>query len=300
MSARYIFRMDDITPTMHWGRFWALLSLFKNHGVKPLLGIVPDNKDPALDIQDPAPDFWETLRALRDHDLVDFAQHGYQHLLEPRPGRAILGPELGIKEMSEFAGDTFEEQLRKITSGKEILTQEGIPATYFMAPNHTFDHQTLRALAASGFTAITDGISLFPFFMEGLRCVPQQVWNPRWVPCGVLTICLHANSLTPRDVKRLRLFLRRPYNFSRFSVEAQSFRPSRTQRLFNRGFERMYSLARSFTPRRRAVNHLAGEAIEGTETRHDSRQPQPSRLDSSRPLTQGCEPCLSQGASSLL
>jgi len=299
MSARYIFRMDDITPTMNWGRFWALISLFKNHGVKPLLGVVPDNKDPSLDIQGPAPDFWNALRVLRDNDLVDFAQHGYQHILHYRPRSAVLGPELGIKEMSEFAGDTFEEQLRKINSGKEILTREGIPATYFMAPNHTFDRSTLKALVVAGFTAITDGISLFPIINEGLRCVPQQAWNPRWMPCGVVTICLHANHLTPRDVRRLRLFLRRPYHFSRFSVEAQCSPPSRTETILNRGFERVYTLARKLTSRRRSGNHPAAESIQERVMQYESAQPQPSHQGSSPPRIRECGPCLSGEASSL-
>ena len=44
------FRMDDITPGMHWRRFEQFVALFDAHGVKPLLGVVPENRDPKLDV----------------------------------------------------------------------------------------------------------------------------------------------------------------------------------------------------------------------------------------------------------
>jgi predicted deacetylase len=223
MSARYIFRLDDITPGMQWGKFWALLSLLHAHNIKPLLGIVPDNQDPSLEVSSPRHDFWAVMRQLQEEDRVDFAQHGYQHTLYPTPGAAMLGPDLGIKEMSEFAGFPHEIQRQKIKNGREILQRNGIHTSAWMAPNHTFDHNTLTALRQEGFQSITDGIALFPYSTHGLIFIPQQSWNPRWMPCGVQTICFHTNEITPGAVRSLRHFLRRPYNFSRFSEEVRAF-----------------------------------------------------------------------------
>ncbi len=251
MSARYIFRMDDITPGMHWGKFWALLSLFRAHNIKPLLGVVPDNQDPALDVSAPHPDFWGVLRKLQDEDCVDFAQHGYQHTLYPAPGAAILGPDLGIKEMSEFASFPYEIQRDKIKNGKRILELNGINTDVWMAPNHTFDHNTLAALRHEGFRSVTDGIALFPYSAHGLIFLPQQNWRPRWMPCGVQTICLHTNEVTPRTVRALRHFLRRPYYFSRFSEEVRRFEPSLRRGALDSLFHGGYRTLCHLKPRRR-------------------------------------------------
>lgn len=247
MSARYVFRLDDITPGMHWEKFWALLSLLRAHNIKPLLGIVPDNQDPSLEVREPHPDFWAVMRKLQDEDCVDFAQHGYQHTLSLTPAAAILGPDLGIKQMSEFAGLPREIQRQKIKNGREILKHNGIHTNAWMAPNHTFDHNTLTALREEGFRSVTDGIALFPFSTHGLIFIPQQSWQPRWMPCGVHTICLHTNEITPLAVRRLRHFLRRPYIFSRFSEEIGAFTASSTRaRMLDSIFYQGYRTLRRF------------------------------------------------------
>ncbi len=281
MSARYLFRLDDITPTMDWGRFRALISLFRNHNVKPLLGIVPDNRDPTLDREPPNPRFWDEMLTLQNEDAVDFAQHGYQHTVSLRPGAALLGPEVGIKEMSEFAGDPLEHQHARIARGKKILSEHGITSTTWMAPNHSFDSNTLQALRECNFTAVTDGISLFPFEQNGLIFIPQQTWRPRWMPCGVQTICLHTNDISPHDVKRLRVFLRRPYTFSRFSEEVRSFAHTPTRAIFNGAFRSAYQYICQVRRRRKLAElHRVTVMPMGTDPLLVPAQPQPSHQDS--------------------
>ena len=41
-------RLDDITPDMDWQRFYAFKTLLDKYQVKPLIGIVPDNRDENL------------------------------------------------------------------------------------------------------------------------------------------------------------------------------------------------------------------------------------------------------------
>jgi predicted deacetylase len=218
MNASYLFRLDDITPEMDWGRFWALMRLFQRHSIKPLLGVVPDNRDTNLSRQASRADFWDIIRHFQNSDSADIAQHGYQHILVHRPGAAIIGPAYGIKkEVSEFAGDPFNDQIFRIREGLRILKSNGIETTTWMAPNHSYDRNTLKALKENSFTAVSDGVALFPYRENGLIFVPQASWRPRWMPLGVHTICIHTNSITPHEVKRLRVFMRRPLNFTRFS-----------------------------------------------------------------------------------
>lgn len=241
MSATYIFRLDDITPGMDWGRFWALLQLFKKNSIKPLIGIVPDNRDPKLNRQKPRPDFWTIMRELADSNSVDIAQHGYQHILVHRPGAAILGPDVGIvKPASEFAGDTYSDQLFRIREGQRILARNGLKTSFWMAPNHSYDHNTLRALVECGFTALSDGTSLFPYSEDGLIFVPQTSWRPRWMPFGVQTVCLHTNTITPKEIKRLRRFIRQPFSFMSFSEVVNRSAANRIKDAANRAFSVAY------------------------------------------------------------
>lgn len=241
MSARYIIRLDDITPGMHWGKFWATLSLLIKSKVRPLLGVVPDNHDPKLEVQPHRPDFWAVLRQLYKDGHVDIAQHGYQHTLWHRPGLPMIGRRFGIKEMSEFAGDTYASQLRRIEAGSKILEHQGLPTHYFMPPNHSFDMNTLRALKTCGFTSVSDGIALFPYQRAGVTLVPQQLWKPAWLPCGVATICLHTNEIGPFELRNIRMFLRSRPAITRFSSEASAMPPSAPQRALNGCFAATYA-----------------------------------------------------------
>ena len=49
--------MDDITPDMDWGKFLRLKELCDLYQVKPLIGVVPDNKDKLLSIDEKKEDF---------------------------------------------------------------------------------------------------------------------------------------------------------------------------------------------------------------------------------------------------
>jgi predicted deacetylase len=245
MKARYLFRMDDITPTMDWGRFWALLRLFQRNRVKPLLGIVPDNKDKKLDRQKPEAHFWDTMRLLVERDLVDIAQHGYQHLLARTSDSALLKHSHGKRvERSEFAGYSYQEQLERIQKGREILTQQGLATDYWFSPNHSFDLTTLSALKSAGFTAVSDGIALLPYTHRGLIFVPQQLWRPTWVPTGVFTICLHSNEITNGEIKSIRQFLRTPAHITSFGTEVRGFRQTKLDGITNSLFTGLYRGAR--------------------------------------------------------
>jgi predicted deacetylase len=280
MQATYIFRMDDITPSMDWNRFWALMQLFRRHDIKPLLGVVPDNRDYNLTRCQPHPRFWDTLRELKDSGAVDIAQHGYQHILVHRPKASLLGPSVGIrKEVSEFAGDTYNDQSFRIAEGKRILDRHGLSTSYWMAPNHSYDENTLKALRDNGFTAVSDGVALFPYRSHGLLFVPQTSWKPRWMPLGVHTICLHTNTITPSHIKQLRIFLRRPFSFTRFSEATSSEEHVFPQSLANQVYAAAYKTLWAMKNISRSIQasrpHRAGRSLPGKALRSEPALPQP-------------------------
>jgi predicted deacetylase len=205
MGARFIYRMDDIAPCMDWEQFWKFINLFKEYNVKPLLGIVPDNKDPELAVGMENKDFWEIIRGLKANDIVEIAQHGYMHKVSETNAKGVLGAQYGFNSLSEFAGLSYETQYNMIKSGMEILRKAGLSTDIWMAPCHSFDRVTLAALKDLGFKFVTDGIALYPFTEDGLIFIPQQVWKPKHFPFGILTICLHINNADDKlfnDVKK--------------------------------------------------------------------------------------------------
>ena len=245
IKARYLFRMDDITATMDWGRFWALLRLFQRHRVKPLLGVIPDNQDRKLNCQKPDPRFWDIMRSLVERDVVEIAQHGYQHVLERDSNHPLLQRRDSRRTLSsEFAGYSFNEQLEKIEKGRALLQENGLFTDFWFAPNHSFDLTTLNALKTAGFTAVSDGLSLLPYKERGLIFVPQQLWRPAWAPCGVFTICLHSNEITNGEIKAIRHFLRTPVHLSSFGTEVRTYKRQAFDGVKNSLFKGLYRGAR--------------------------------------------------------
>lgn len=201
MSA-YIFRLDDIAPNMAWDRYVRLRTIFTRFNVKPLIAVIPQNEDPNF-LQYPTipGDFWEEVRE-RQRDGWHIAQHGYRHLYDSTSAGI-----LGVSRRSEFAGHSYEEQLHRLAAGKEIFSREGIEIQTFVAPSHSFDHATLRALKELGIGAVSDGFTFYPYRYEGLLFVPQLTEMPRPCPFGVHTFCLHSNTMPESLFHRIEVFL---------------------------------------------------------------------------------------------
>jgi predicted deacetylase len=97
--------------------------------------------------------------------------------------------------------------VEKLGLGKRILESEGVWQPYFMAPSHSFDGETLRALRALGFTAITDGWGIYPYDLKGLTAVPQLFSTPMHFGIGVYTIAMHTNSMSDAAISAMLRFV---------------------------------------------------------------------------------------------
>jgi hypothetical protein len=71
-----------------------------------------------------------------------------------------------------------------------------------MAPSHSFDANTLKALDDLGFESLTDGYGFYPYKINGLMAVPQLFSKPVWLGFGVETVCLHVNTLSAGQIDR--------------------------------------------------------------------------------------------------
>ena len=229
-------RMDDITPDMDWEAFYRVKAILDRVGIKPLLGIVPDNRDPNLHKCDNRQDFWEVMRSLQAEGWC-MALHGMHHNYTSEKGG--LFP---LNNLSEYVGLSYAAQCEMIRRGKDILERNGIHTTLFMAPAHSYDRNTLKALVMNGFTGVTDGFGDTPYQYKSLTFYPITFRMEKTLQKknGYSTMVLHANTMTEKDFEVLenRLSDRKLYTNCEF-ISYQDYLqvPARRQTWVNRSLE---------------------------------------------------------------
>ncbi len=228
--AQYLLRLDDLCPTasrQRWQRFFALIEEF---GIRPILAVVPDNRDVDLELSPPDAEFWERMRELETAGAT-IGLHGYQHLSNGR-GRSLVA----LHRRTEFAGIAEETQRAWIHAGLQILRGHGLDPRIWVAPRHGFDAGTLSALRAEGIGILSDGFARVPFVRGGVTWIPQQLWGPVEKRQGLWTICVHPNMAEDAQVDRLRAFLRNHAaqftSVERVLAQFQPARPSVGERLY--------------------------------------------------------------------
>jgi predicted deacetylase len=198
MMGRYLIRLDDACPTQDRSRWLQMEALLDSHGLRPIVAIIPDNQDVKLMPSPPDDGFWQRARSWQRRGWA-IAQHGYRHLYETTSAGIVP-----INRRSEFAGLPFEVQSHRIAEGYRLLRAQGLDPQLWVAPAHSFDHQTLRALqATTPIRTISDGIALAAFQYAGFRWLPQQLWAFKRRPFGLWTICLHPNTMSEQAIEAL-------------------------------------------------------------------------------------------------
>ncbi|MBO5057686.1 MAG: DUF2334 domain-containing protein [Lachnospiraceae bacterium] len=221
-------RLDDITPDMDWERFYLFKALLDKYQVKPLIGVVPDNRDENLRaekkdnkenaeeadaenskktlIKDGKPaDFWIYVKQLQREGYI-ISMHGFRHIYATKKGG--LFP---LNNFSEFAGLSYETQKTMLEEGKKILKDKGIETTLFMAPAHSYDKNTLKALRETGFTGLTDGFGDEPYEWKGLTFYPIsfKLGSTFKKQSGYSTMVIHTGTVSENDLKKYEGYFRR-------------------------------------------------------------------------------------------
>lgn len=192
-------RMDDITPDMDWEKFLRFKALCDLHHIKPLIGIVPHNRDKNLSIDAPRDDFWEYVRQLQSHGWT-IAQHGFDHIYRTKKMGCFP-----LNRLSEFAGLGYDAQYERLKNGKLILEANNIKTDIFMAPAHSYDKNTLKALKALGFSKITDGFGNKPYSWHDMTFYPisyKQSSTLENADEGFSTFVVHSNTMNDNDFER--------------------------------------------------------------------------------------------------
>lgn len=197
-------RMDDITPDMDFNKFNRVKAILDEAGIKPLIGVVPFNRDETLHCELAHEDFDRFLKELKAQGWV-IALHGYNHLYTTRE-KGIFP----INNFSEFAGVEYDKQNYMIKKGVEQLKEWGVEPQMFMAPGHTFDKNTLKALKENGITAVTDGFWKMPYIRKDITFYPiskkrSECTNNKF---GYSTYVLHTNTMSDKGIEEFEKLIK--------------------------------------------------------------------------------------------
>lgn len=202
MFAKYIIRLDDASPMMsrkNWNRIEGLLDRYK---IKPMVAIIPNNQDEKLRLDSVDEEFWAKSRRWQAKGW-EIALHGYEHKYVTKAESIVP-----INNYSEFAGVPLEEQKKKIREGVKIFKRENLSCRLWIAPAHSFDENTIKALKSeSDIQVISDGIAFNPYWENDICWIPQQLWRARKMPFGLWTICYHPDMMKEKDFLALEEFL---------------------------------------------------------------------------------------------
>ncbi len=198
-------RIDDITPEMDWQKFSRFTQLLDRFEICPLIGVVPKNQDPELIVEPgrrnhewkDVSDFAGWLRERQDAGWV-IAVHGYYHKYSTQNGG--LFP---LNRYSEYAGLSAEIQKNMLREGRQRLQEWGADTDIFMAPAHSYDRATLKALKECGYRYVTDGFGDRPYEREGLVFLPISFLKSRSLKAksGVTTFVVHTWNMEEKEFR---------------------------------------------------------------------------------------------------
>ena len=202
-NTRILIRLDDIAENMNWNLMKKSELLFEKYAIKPVLGVIPNNKDKDLLSYPKINDFWEQVRNWRNKGW-EISMHGYTHVYDKNSENEDY---FSYGGGSEFCGHSLETQMSRINNGLKKFSDEKIKIRSFFAPNHTYDKNTFTALKNSGINEIIDGYGLMPYIENGIKFIPQLFYKIIALPFGIQTTQIHLNYWKQKDFDDFEKFI---------------------------------------------------------------------------------------------
>jgi predicted deacetylase len=203
-----LIRMDDISENMNWALMDKCEKLFDKFKIKPLLGIIPINKDPELLKFPKNGRFWERVESWKNKGW-EITMHGCNHLYTQKSDKNDI---FNYGGNSEFYGLDYSTQLNKIKTGLEEFKKREIKVRSFFAPNHIYDSNTLKALKDSDIKIIIDGYGLFPYYKNEILFIPQLFYKEIFLPFGIQSTQMHINEWNNEAYKNFEIFVEKNYS----------------------------------------------------------------------------------------
>ncbi len=198
-----LIRLDDIAENMNWKLMDKCEKLFDNLKIKPLIGVIPFNKDPELLKLEKRDNFWVKLNEWKDKGW-EICMHGYTHVYDNETNKKDF---FNYGGKSEFYGHSLLEQNKRINNGLKIFNKNNLKVRSFFAPNHTYDQNTFKALKDNGINCVIDGYGIFPYKTKGITFIPQLFYREIMLPFGVQATQIHLNYWNEEKFKIFSEFL---------------------------------------------------------------------------------------------
>ena len=202
-----LIRMDDISEYMNWELMDKCETLFDKYGIKPLLGVIPINKDPELLKYSRNDKFWERVQSWKSKGW-EITMHGCNHLYTQKSDKKDI---FNYGGDSEFYGLDYDIQLNKIKAGLQKFEEKKIKIRSFFAPNHIYDENTLKALKESEIKIVIDGYGLFPFYKNEILFIPQLFYKEIFLPFGIQSTQMHINEWNYNNFENFSAFIEKNY-----------------------------------------------------------------------------------------
>ena len=200
-----LIRMDDICENMNWELMERCEFLFDKYEIKPLLGVIPANRDPELLAYPKKELFWNKVKSWKSKGW-EITMHGCNHVYTQKSDKKDI---FNYGGESEFYGLDYSKQLGKIEKGLLEFEKRQIKIRSFFAPNHIYDQNTLEALKKKNIKIIIDGYGLFPFYKNDILFIPQLFYKEILLPFGIQSTQLHINYWKKKDFEKFENFINR-------------------------------------------------------------------------------------------
>ena len=198
-----LVRFDDICENMKWKYIEKCEILFDELNIKPVLGVIPNNRDNELLKYPNKKNFWEIVRNWQSKGWT-IAMHGNSHVYDSETNKKDY---FNYGGKSEFFGHSLEELMKRIKLGLEKFNSENIKIRTFFAPNHTYDKNTFLALKNFGINEIIDGYGLMPYLDHDIKFIPQLFYKNVMLPFGIQSTQIHLNYWDEKDFELFKKFI---------------------------------------------------------------------------------------------
>ena len=203
-----LIRIDDVAENMNWDLMKKSELLFDKYQIKPVLGVIPKNKDNELLVYPKKDNFWEQVRIWKSKGW-EIAMHGYTHVYDKTCQNKDY---FNYGGGSEFFGHSLETQELRIKNGLKKFNDEKIKIRTFFAPNHTYDKNTFVALKNCGINEIIDGYGLIPYIKNNIKFIPQLFYKVLALPFGIQATQIHLNYWRQKDFNNFERFIEKNSN----------------------------------------------------------------------------------------
>ena len=202
---KILIRFDDVAQNMNWDLMSKCESLFDKFNIKPVMGVIPNNKDEELLNYPKRENFWGIVKKWQSKGW-EIAMHGYNHIYDRETQKKDF---FGYGGKSEFYGHSLDHQKKRIEEGLKIFKKEKVNVRSFFAPNHTYDLNTFKALKANGIDYVIDGYGLKPYSEFEINFIPQLFYKEKMLPFGIQSTQVHLNYMSNENFLNFVSFIKK-------------------------------------------------------------------------------------------